>query len=139
MLGVEDCCAVQLTPAPKPNEGVKVVAPPVGRESSAPVPPTAAASTKPPTTESKQQSASGFFAGIAKTMTDAIAQRVAAAESEKKSAALDNHLSLLKGGVLVTRHMPGEASKPVSIESAHLVQDYFLKLNIFLRSGSAWL
>jgi len=109
MLGVEDCCAVQLTPAPKPEAGVKVEAP-AQRESISPAPP-AAAATKAPTTEQKQSV--GFFAGLAKTMTDAIAQRAAAAESEKRTASLDRHLLLMKEGVLVTRHMPAEASKPV--------------------------
>lgn len=107
MLGVEDCCAVQLTPAPKPEAGVKVEAP-AQRDSISPAP---QAATKAPTTEQKQPV--GFFAGLAKTMTDAIAQRAAAAESEKRTASLDRHLLLLKEGVLVTRHMPAEASKPV--------------------------
>ncbi len=111
MLGVEDCCAVQLTPTPKPEAGVKVEAP-SQRESISPAPP-AAAATKAPTTEQKQSV--GFFAGLAKTMTDAIAQRAAAAESEKRTASLDRHLLLMKEGVLVTRHMPAEASKPVKL------------------------
>ena len=109
MLGVEDCCAVQLAPAPKPEAGVKVEAP-AQRASITPAPQVATA-TKAPTTEQKQSV--GFFAGLAKTMTDAIAQRSAAAESEKRTASLDRHLVLMKEGVLVTRHMPAEASKPV--------------------------
>jgi hypothetical protein len=112
MLGVEDCCAVQLAPAPKPNASVKHDAP-AERQLPAPTPPTAANSTKPQAAETKQQP-TGFFAGLAKSVTDAIAQRAQAAENERKSAALDQYLALLKGGVLVTRHIPGEASKPVS-------------------------
>jgi hypothetical protein len=109
MLGVEDCCAIQLAPAPNPDSGVKVDAP-AQREAITPAP---QAATKAPTTEQKQSV--GFFAGLAKTMTDAIAQRAATAESEKRTAGLDRHLLLLKEGVLVTRHMPAEASKPVKL------------------------
>ena len=139
MLGVEDCCSVQLAPAvPKPNEGVKVEAP-AERQIPAPTPPAAATSMKPAAAETKQQ-ATGFFAGLAKSVSDAIAQRAQAAENEKKSAALDRHLALLKGGVLVTRHIPGEASKPVNVFDifhSHDLQVPMHKVFIFRSTGLA--